>query len=184
MEPQTCLPPSSFICMGVFGAPYGVKGAIRVKSFTERPSDLFNFSPLYWGHSKEICTLHPLRIQEKKGFIVQVQGMQGREHVNRLKSEKIYVSRHQLPELKEEGTFYYEDLIGLTVRVMPEKTTWGWVKALHNFGAGDLLEIEDVSKRGTCLIPFSGDGICVVQNEKVIEVQKSLLSLYVSESIS
>ncbi|MGF1605285.1 MAG: ribosome maturation factor RimM [Rhodothalassiaceae bacterium] len=145
-----------WVCVAQFGAPHGVKGAIRLTAFTAEPDTLKQLAPLHRGAGGP-----PLRVRflrpDKAGFLVQVDGYADRESVAALTGQRVHVPRTALPEDPEEDSFYIADLEGLAVRG-PDGGTLGRVQAVQDFGAGDLLDIlldEPVADLGrSVLIPF------------------------------
>lgn len=134
------------ICVGAVAGAHGVKGDVRIKTFTENPMDIAALGALSdeaGQNTFEILNTYP----DKMGVRVRFRNVTSRSQAEALKGTRLYVERDHLPELDEED-FYHADLIGLTaVTIQGEKL--GMVKAVHNFGSADLLEIEDQ------FIPFS-----------------------------
>ena len=127
------------ICVGAVAGAHGVKGDVRIKTFTENPMDIAAYGALsdeVGQNTFEILNTYP----DKMGARVRFRNVTSRSQAEALKGTRLYVERDHLPELDEED-FYHADLIGLTaVTVQGEKL--GMVKAVHNFGSADLLEIE------------------------------------------
>ncbi|HCV48577.1 MAG TPA: 16S rRNA processing protein RimM [Rhodobiaceae bacterium] len=127
------------ICVGAVAGAHGVKGDVRIKTFTENPMDIAAYGALSdeaGQNTFEILNTYP----DKMGARVRFRNVTSRSQAEALKGTRLYVERDHLPELDEED-FYHADLIGLTaVTVQGEKL--GMVKAVHNFGSADLLEIE------------------------------------------
>ena len=145
------------MCVGQIGAPHGVRGLVLIRSFTEVPEDITAYGTL----TAEDGTPVSLEIKgaKKSGHIAAILGVSTREAADRLKGAKLYAARSQLPET-EEGEFYHADLIGIEARD-PEGLTLGRVVAIHDFGAGDLIEIDPGTGK-TVLIPFTEDKVPVV----------------------
>ena len=127
------------ICVGAVAGAHGVKGDVRIKTFTENPMDIAAYGALLdeaGQNTFEILNTYP----DKMGARVRFRNVTSRSQAEALRGTRLYVERDHLPELDEED-FYHTDLIGLTaVTVQGEKL--GMVKAVHNFGSADLLEIE------------------------------------------
>lgn len=147
-------PQDSLICVGMITSVHGVRGVMRVKSFTEDPMDIFNFTPLtdHKGQKK-----FPIEFssQSKGLFLVTMTGVSNREDAEMLKGTKLYTSREQLPEIEEEDSFYYSDLIGLKIRHHSNNDDIGEVIAIHNFGAGDIIEMRPFTGGKTVMVPFT-----------------------------
>jgi 16S rRNA processing protein RimM len=139
------------ICLGQIGAAHGVRGEVRLHSFTSDPAAIANYGPLESedGRRFEIEALRPA----KNHFVARFSGIADRDAAERLASIKLYVARERLPEPAEPDEFYHADLIGLRVvdRLGQHR---GTVIAVHNFGAGDLIEIRPVAGDKTELLPF------------------------------
>ena len=127
------------VLLGVVTSAHGIKGEVKVKTFTESPEGLGDYGPLTTdaGRVLEVAALRPNKADEA---VVRFSGISDRNAAERLKGQSLYVPRSALPP-PEEGEFYLTDLIGLRAED-PAGAALGTVKAVHNFGAGDVLEIE------------------------------------------
>lgn len=137
-----------------FGAPHGVRGEVRLKSFTEDPLAVFNYGPLAAddGRLFAIASAHPATGTAPDMLIVSVDGVTTRDQAAALNGIELFVTRARLPET-EPDEFYHADLVGLEA-TMKNGAIAGTVVAVRNFGAGDLVEIAPV--RGTTyLVPFT-----------------------------
>jgi 16S rRNA processing protein RimM len=140
------------LCVGVITAPRGVRGQIRVKSFTAEPDDIARYAPLTNADgSTEYC----LEIvgHAKGVLLARVEGIKNREAAEALRGVELFVDRDVLPDAKDEDDFYYADLIGLTA-VLPDGGVYGIVKAMHDFGAGDMIELS-LDGSGNIILPFT-----------------------------
>ncbi|EJW21248.1 hypothetical protein IMCC14465_10440 [alpha proteobacterium IMCC14465] len=138
------------ICVGAIAGAHGVKGDVRIKTFTEDPMDIAAYGVLSDEAGQttfEILTTYP----DKMGARVRFRNVTSRSHAETLKGTRLYIDRENLPDLEDED-FYHADLIGL-VAVTDQGETLGEVKAVHNFGAEDLLDIDDQ------LIPFTKSNV-------------------------
>ena len=144
-----------WVLVGTLGAPHGVRGDMRLKSFTENPVAIFKFTDLRLGaDGKAVSVLK--RGKSKDGFIVHMDGVDTPEAVTGLSHRELYVHRDLLPDAAEDE-FYLADLIGLEAR--DEKgSKIGIVDAVENFGSEDLIELildEPVKDLGRyAFIPF------------------------------
>lgn len=145
-----------WICVGAFGAPHGVRGDVRLKSFTDDPNAIFKYGALHRGPNGPTISVKKKR-SIKDGFVVQVDGYGSPEQVAELRSQKLYVAREALTE-PEEDEFYLADLIGLKA-VDTDGKSLGTVHAVENFGADDLIEVRlNEPQKGFgrfVLIPFT-----------------------------
>jgi 16S rRNA processing protein RimM len=139
------------ICLGQIGAPHGVRGEVRLHSFTADPQAIAGYGPLETddGRVVEIETLRAA----KDHFVARLAGVADRAAAARLTNLKLYVPRERLPEPGAADEFYHADLIGLAV-VDRAGERLGSIVAIHNFGAGDLIEMRPDDGAETELIPF------------------------------
>jgi 16S rRNA processing protein RimM len=139
------------VLLGVVIGPQGLKGEAKVKSFTETPKKLASYGPL---HTKDGRTFNVRNVRPgKDAAIVQFDGIATRDAAESLKGVELYVSRSALPP-GEEHEFYHADLVGLRAEDEVGRAI-GKVIAVHNFGAGDVIEIERGDGQGTVLMPFT-----------------------------
>ncbi|MGA8611417.1 MAG: ribosome maturation factor RimM [Xanthobacteraceae bacterium] len=139
------------VCVGQIGAPHGVRGEVRLRSFTAEPEAIADYGPLETedGRIFEIESLRPA----KDHFVATLSGIGDRDAAERLTNLKLFVPRERLPQILEADEFYHADLIGLAV-VDRAGEKLGTVLAIHNFGAGDLIEVRAESGGDTELVPF------------------------------
>ena len=139
------------ICLGQIGAPHGVRGEVRLHSFTAEPAAIASYGPLETedGRVFKIETLRP----GKHTFVAKLSGVADRDAAERLANTKLYVRRERLPEPAAADEFYYADLIGLRA-VDRAGNECGTVVAVHNFGAGDVIELRPAEGAQTELLPF------------------------------
>jgi 16S rRNA processing protein RimM len=145
--------PDRLILMGVFGAPQGVRGEVRVKSLTGEPSAIGAYGPLTNKDRSRSFAFETLRPLKDNVLVARLAGVSSREAAEALKGVEIFARRDQLPPLNEDE-FYYDDLVGLEA-VDAEGTPLGRVVSLMNHGAGDVLEIAPVGGGETLLLPFT-----------------------------
>lgn len=140
------------VVMGRFGRPVGLKGQIKLYTFTEDPELMINYQPWYMKNShdkwQEIDCLSV--VQRDKFLLVSLRGILSKEEAQTLTHGEIAVDKKVLPQLPQ-GEYYWRDLIGLQV-VNVEGCQFGEVTELMETGANDVLVVEkDNHKR---LIPF------------------------------
>ncbi|MFZ3358996.1 MAG: ribosome maturation factor RimM [Xanthobacteraceae bacterium] len=147
------------VCLGQIGAAHGVRGEVRLHSFTAEPAAIADYGPLETddGRVFEIASLRPA----KDHFVATFAGVADRNAAERLANTKLYVPRERLPEPDEPDEFYHADLIGLAV-VDPAGQRLGTVVAVHNFGAGDLIEVRPDTGNKTDLVPFNAANVPAV----------------------
>ena len=145
--------PQRLLRLGVFGAAQGVRGELRVKSFTEDPKAIGSYGPLTDATRTRKFVLEVLRGVKDDMVVARVEGVASREAAQALTGIELFARRDQLPSAAP-GEFYYDDLIGLAA-VSPSGEAIGKVIAVLNYGAGDILEIEPEAGGETLLLPFS-----------------------------
>jgi 16S rRNA processing protein RimM len=139
------------VCLGQIGAAHGVRGEVRLRSFTSDPAAIADYGPLETedGRVLEIEALRPA----KDHFVARLSGIGDRDAASALTNTKLYVPRERLPRTEDPDEFYHADLIGLAAVDRAGKTL-GTVVAIHNFGAGDLIEVRPQAGGSTELVPF------------------------------
>jgi 16S rRNA processing protein RimM len=139
------------ICIARIGAAHGVRGAVKLWTFTEDPFAVKAYGPLLTKdgtRSFEVATA-----REAKGHLVAtLKGIATREEAERLNGIELYIAREKLPAT-DENEYYHADLIGLAA-VNAADEPLGRVLAIHNFGAGDIIEIAP-PQGATMLLPFT-----------------------------
>jgi 16S rRNA processing protein RimM len=141
----------ALICVARVGAAHGVRGAVKLWTFTEDPLAVTRYGPLLTSDGTREFELAHAR--EAKGHLVaQFAGVNTRDQAERLNGLELYVARERLPATNDDE-YYQVDLIGLAA-VTTANEPLGRVIAIHNFGAGDILEIAP-PKGMTMLLPFS-----------------------------
>jgi len=157
------------ICIAAIAGAFGVKGEVKIKSFTEIPADCLSYGPFKDLSGNIILTPTKSR-PVKKFFAAYCKEVKTREQAESLKSTKLYVSRSAFPP-PDEDEYYYSDLVGLAVEDV-DGTAQGKVKGVYNFGGGDLLEIKTPGEKDW-FHPFTKVAVPVVDivgGRVVIEV--------------
>jgi 16S rRNA processing protein RimM len=144
------------IQVGRVAGAFGVRGEVRITSFTADPAALVDYKDLKREDGSAGLTLTSGRAV-KGGVIVRAKEVETREQAEALRGLKLYISRDRLPE-PEEDEFYVTDLIGLAVETAGGEVL-GRVKAVQDFGAGDLLEIAPVEGGATWYLPFTREAV-------------------------
>jgi 16S rRNA processing protein RimM len=139
--------------MGVFGAPQGVRGEIRVKSLTGEPGAIGGYGPLTDKGGTRTFAFESLRPLKDDMLVARVATISTRDAAEMLKGVELFARRGQLPPPSEDE-FYYNDLIGLDA-VDTAGHPIGRVVSLANYGAGDVLEIAPAQGGETLLLPFT-----------------------------
>ena len=159
-EPVACpgAPPARRILVAEIGAAHGLRGEVRLRSFTQDPAAVADYGALTdeAGRSFTIETLRPA----KDALIVRLAGISDRNAAEELRGRKLYVMRDRLPPPDDADTFYHADLVGLAVADRDGRAL-GTVTAVHNFGVGDLIEIAPPAG-GAVMLPFTAAVVPVV----------------------
>ncbi len=153
--------PEERLLLAEIVAAHGIKGLVKVRCHTEAPADIVAYGPLR-DESGAVVELS-LRGPVKGGVLAALPGVTNRNRAESLKGTRLYVGRDVLPDLPADGDeYYYADLIGLAVE-LTDGSAFGVVKAMHDFGAGDVLELTpNDSGHGTresIMIPFSRQAV-------------------------
>lgn len=144
---------SNRILLGTIGAAHGIKGEVRIASHTQDPEAIASYGPLDTNKPGLTITIESARLQ-KTVLVARLKGVRDRDEAELLNGTELYVDRSRLPDPEDEDDFYHADLIGLDAR-LESGVSIGAVLALHNHGAGDLIEIQDPRSGDTFLLPFT-----------------------------
>jgi 16S rRNA processing protein RimM len=166
--------PDDKVLAGVVTGAHGIKGEVKLKSFTADPKAIAAYGPLL-GSNGERFEIERLRAQ-KDGFIAVLKSVGDRNKAEALKGVELFVPRQQLPA-PEDDEVYIHDLIGAKA-VTANGEDFGTVIAVPNFGAGDLLEISRAGKAETVLVPFAEEYVPAIdleKNEIVLDLPETYL---------
>jgi 16S rRNA processing protein RimM len=147
----------SKICVARIGAAHGVRGAVKLWTFTEDPLAVKCYGPLWTSGTRQF-ELASVR-EAKDHLVATFKGVTTRQQAERLNGVELYVARSRLPATGA-NEYYHADLIGLAA-VTAQDEPLGRVVAIHNFGAGDIIEIAPASGP-TMLLPFSNAVVPIV----------------------
>jgi 16S rRNA processing protein RimM len=149
------------VCVGVITGAHGVRGAVRVKSFTADPADVASYGPLADEQGAREFRLQ--LVGTAKGVVIaKIAGIEDRDLAEGLRGLRLYLPRTALPPTGEDE-YYHADLIGLDA-MLGDGTPLGRVHAVHDFGAGDTLEI--VRPAGPpVMVPFTRAVVPIVDTE-------------------
>lgn len=138
------------ICVGAIAGAFGVQGEVRLKSFCATPEAIADYAPLW----TKAGTRHSLTLTRSipQGFAARLSGIATREQAEAMKGTELFADRDRLPSLPDDE-FYHADLIGLSVLDTGGQVL-GRIEAIHNHGAGDILEIRCEGRR-SLLLPFT-----------------------------
>lgn len=147
------------VCVGAIAGAFGVRGEAKIKSFTDDPAAVASYGPLETEDATRRFDVKIVRTI-KGGFAVRLSDVTTREEAERLKGTRLYIDRAVLPA-PDEDEFYYADLVGLRVEDV-DGAFLGKVKAVQEFGAGDMLEYVPDKGGETVLVPFTRETVPVV----------------------
>ena len=145
--------PDRLVLVGVFGAPQGVRGELRVKSYTADPKAIGAYGALTDAERSRAFAFERLRPLKDDMVVAKVKGVETREAAATLTGIEIFALREQLPPPNADE-FYYADLVGLDA-VTRAGAHLGHVASLSNYGAGDILEIAPEGGGEALLLPFT-----------------------------
>jgi 16S rRNA processing protein RimM len=151
----------ALVLLGEIGAAQGLKGEVRIRSYTEESASITSYGPLQDETGRKI-EIESLRATPK-ALIARIKGVTTRSAAEALAHTKLYVPRTMLPGRGEEE-WYHADLIGLEARGQ-DGTVLGEIVAIQNFGAGDLLEVKPKGGGATVLVPFTRDTVPEIDAE-------------------
>jgi 16S rRNA processing protein RimM len=141
------------ICVAQIGAAHGVRGEVRLRSFTEDPAAVASYGPLESEDGARTFEIEALR-PAKDHFVARLSGVADRDAAERLTNVRLYVPRDRLPPVEDAETYYHADLVGLAA-VTPDGAPLGTVSAVLNFGAGDVIEIRPDGGGEPLMVPFN-----------------------------
>jgi len=150
------------VLLGVVAAPHGVRGLVRIKSFTEDPMSVAAYGPLSDESGTKEYRVEALSAA-RGAVLARIEGVADRTAAEGLRGLRLYVERARLPAAGERE-WYQADLVGLAV-VGTDGRDWGKVVAFHDFGAGSVLEVS-----GGMMLPFTDEAVpeVDVENGKVV----------------
>jgi 16S rRNA processing protein RimM len=147
------------ICVAQIGGAHGIRGEVKLKSFTADPMAVKDYGPLTSEDGSASFEIEALR-PAKGHLVARLRGVSDRNAAERLAQLRLFVPRERLPP-PAAGEFYHVDLIGL-VAATADGTEVGTVVAVHDFGAGDILELRPRAGGATIMLPFTDAFVPVV----------------------
>ena len=141
------------VLLGRITGVHGLKGEVKIAAYTSEPEDIASYGPLTSADGAQRFHISAIRSVKGGTIIAVLRGVSNRDEAEKLSGTELYVSRAALPPAESDDEYYHSDLIGLNA-VSPAGETIGKVIAVHNFGAGDLLEVRFEGERQAQLIPF------------------------------
>jgi 16S rRNA processing protein RimM len=151
------------VLLGVVAAAHGVRGEVRIRSFCAEPADIGAYGPLSDEGGTRLFTVRPSRVSTRGDVIARIDGVADRTAAEALRGLRLYAARGTLPPAGP-GEWYEDDLIGLAARG-PDGRDWGAVLAVHDFGAGTVLELSGGVHGRSFMVPFSDAAVPAVDVE-------------------
>jgi 16S rRNA processing protein RimM len=140
------------ICVAQIGGAHGIRGEVKLKAFTADPMAVTTYGPLLSEDGAASFEIENARVA-RGHLVVRLRGINDRDAAERLANLKLFVPRSLLPPPAADE-FYHADLVGLAA-VTGEGEAIGTVLAVHDFGAGDILELEPSDGGPTIMVPFT-----------------------------
>jgi 16S rRNA processing protein RimM len=131
---------------------HGLKGEVKIATFTAEPEDVAAYGPLTSADGSITFEIASLRVAGGGAVVARLRGVADRNAAESLRGTELFVLRSMLPPA-DADEYYHSDLIGLSA-VSPAGEPLGEIVTVHNYGAGDLLELRVTNSRQTLLIPF------------------------------
>ena len=135
------------------GAAHGIRGEVKLWSFTEDPLAVTSYGPLETEDGARRFEIEAAR-PAKDHLVARLKGVADRDAAETLRNTDLFVPRDRLPPIEDADTYYHADLVGVAA-VGEDGTTLGTITAIHNFGAGDLIEIAPAGGGEPLLVPFT-----------------------------
>lgn len=153
------------VVLGEIVRPHGVRGEVKLRSFTADPCAIGAYGALVTERGETVALKNVRAAHDH--VIARIEGVTDRDAAERLKGRQLQVSRDALPDDLDEDEAYAADLVGLPV-VDAAGATLGEIVALQNYGAGDLIEVSVPGRKMTVLLPYSEDVVLEEHGDRVV----------------
>ena len=150
------------VCLGAIAGAHGVRGLVKIKSFTQDPASLTAYGPLADESGRRRFEI-AVTGQAKGLLVARIAGVEDRDAAQALRGVRLTIARAALPEPEDAEEFYQADLIGLAAED-PAGRPLGTVAAVENYGAGDFLEIAR-AQGAPLLVPFTKTAVPLIDFE-------------------
>jgi 16S rRNA processing protein RimM len=141
------------VIVAKIGAPHGVRGEVKLWPFTQDPMAVAEYGPLETKDGARRFEIETVRAAGNH-LVARLKGVSDRDAAQALTNTELYIARDRLPAIDEDHTYYHSDLIGLDA-VNADGEQIGTIHAVHDFGAGAMLEITPLGSGDTLLLPFT-----------------------------
>jgi 16S rRNA processing protein RimM len=145
------------VCVGRIGAPHGVRGEVKLWPFTADPLAIAHYGELATADGTRTFEVEALR-PAGDSMVARLKGILDRDAAEALRNIELFVPRDRLPAIESTDEFYYTDLVGLPAFDRRGQAL-GTILAVHNFGAGDLLELKPGAGGDTVFVPFTDQAV-------------------------
>jgi 16S rRNA processing protein RimM len=149
----------ALVCVGAITGPHGVRGAVKLKSFMTDPEDIVGHGPLFDESGARRFALH-LTGATGDRLLARIDGVVDRAAAETLKGIRLFLPRGALPAIEDADEYYVEDLMGLRTELR-NGSAYGEIVAVHDFGAGQVLEIAPASGPSV-MYPFTAEAVPLV----------------------
>jgi 16S rRNA processing protein RimM len=154
--------------------PHGIKGFVKIRSFTLKSLDFLAYGPLYIEGSETPIVCKIIRLAPKGEIIATIDGVLSRNDAETLKGKSLFVDRSAMPNLQEDE-YYYSDLVGMRIVDLAGEEL-GTVRFVGDFGGGDFLEFKLSSNNKVATLPFNNDSVISVDiNTKTITINPNFI---------
>jgi 16S rRNA processing protein RimM len=164
-----------WVCVAVVAGAHGLRGALKLRCFTERREDVAAYGPMFDGDGNRLFELQVIG-PAPGGVLARADRIEDRSAAEALRGTELFVPRSALPDLPADE-FYYTDLQGMEA-LRPDGSRLGIVQSVDNFGAGDVLEVlADDGRRLT--LPFTRETVPSIDLERgrlVVEIPEALVA--------
>ncbi|MGB2294946.1 MAG: ribosome maturation factor RimM [Candidatus Puniceispirillum sp.] len=160
--PQGHAPQKSRISVAAVMGSHGVRGNVKIKPFTETPESLGRFDKVYLEDGQQV-SLKILSVGSKGVVLARLGKVESRDASDALRGQHLYVDRAALPDLADDE-IYHADLLGLDA-VLADGRALGCIAAIHDFGAGNVVEIEP-PQGASVMLPFGGAALVAIELDK------------------
>ena len=150
--------PHSRVCVGRIAGAHGVRGWVRITSYTEEPTNVAAYGPVSDDKGEHMFELEVMRMA-KAHVVARIEGVDDRDAAEALRGTRLFVPRDALPA-PDPDEFYFDDLVGLPVETVAGDAL-GKVLSVQDFGSGAMLEVGK-NRGATILVPFTHDVLPVV----------------------
>lgn len=151
------------ILIGKICTAHGIKGLVKVKFYGENIDLLDQHGPLYTEKSGSKCIELTVKNAMKDQWVCSIKGVNDRNQAEELRNTELFTYEDNLPDIKDDNEFYYKDLVGMGVRDESDNKI-GTIISVHNFGAGDLLEIRP-DTGSSFYLPFTKEHVPSIDSE-------------------